>query len=78
MTDPATPHVPPLSPEWPPSTDQLAEIAKAAHWQLDQLAYDLANRPHLTMDGRLSKIADDLNALAKLLRHHDTTQTMGN
>lgn len=68
------PQLPPEAirwPQWPPSTDELAEIAKNVHWELDQVAYDLANRPHLTRDGRLTRIAADLDALAKLLRNHD-------
>lgn len=66
--------VPEWSPEWPPSTDQLARITNSTHWQLEELGYDLRRRPHLTRDGRLVRIAADLDALAHLLRQHAGTE----
>lgn len=67
-----TPQVPPLSPEWPATTDQLAQVAHGLHWALEQLAYDLWHRPRITHDGRLTVIAEDLTAFAGLLHAHDT------
>jgi hypothetical protein len=62
--------VPPLSPEWPPNTDQLAEIARRMHWRLEQLAYDLEHHPH-AVEGRLGGLAADLSTFAYLLQRHD-------
>lgn len=65
---PPLPPPPPLSPQWPPNADQMAEIARALHWELDQLAYDLSHRPHAATAERRQKIAADLAAFADLLR----------
>lgn len=69
------PHVPPLSPQWPPTADQLAEITNNVHWELQAVAYDLGTRPHVTRDGRLERVAADLDALAHLLRQHAANGT---
>ena len=62
-----TPHVPHLSPEWPPTDDQLAETARGVHWEVEQVAYDFAHRPHLMTTDRRRKIAADLRVFAKMM-----------
>jgi hypothetical protein len=60
-----------LSPEWPPTTDQLATAVRDMHWRLEQLAYDLETRPHVTRGGQIPAVAKELEALAYLLQLHD-------
>lgn len=64
-----TAQVPSLSPEWPPSAGQLAMLATAAHWQLEELAFNLT-RGNVTRTD-LDSAAHGLEALAALLRRHE-------
>lgn len=65
---PSEPQVPPLSPQWPPSDNQLAEIARTIHWQVQAFGYDLEVRPHFVTTDRRLRVADDLEAFARMLR----------
>lgn len=61
-------NAPELSPDWPPTPGQLAMLATTAHWQLEELAWDLP-RGEVTRE-RLDTTAAAMEALAALLRRH--------
>lgn len=60
--------VPELPAEWPLSASELATLTIAAHWQLEEVAYELSTGK-VTRE-RLGAVADGLTVLATLLRKH--------
>ena len=64
--------VPDLSPEWPPTADQLATLLMVAHWETSDLAWDVPRGK--ASKERLARAADAFEALAKLMRNHEPVE----
>jgi hypothetical protein len=65
--------VPVLAPEWPPTAGQLAALASAAHWRLEEVAFNLPRGRVTRTD--LDAVAKSLEVLAGLLRRHEPEQS---